>query len=192
MGAGLLLLAFVGLYFSISSDVSFAGVTNLDTLELSEGLIVTGGGITSTGATALTGNVTVTGNLALTGTISGTGSLTSGGITATSTGASMTMTSTDFVGKSLVQVTPTVPAVTLTFPASSTLAAWLPNAGDSTVFTFANASTSPSVNVTIAGTTGVLLRKATTTAVIPTGGTGIIHAVRKSNSDILLSLDINS
>lgn len=111
-----------------------------------------------------------------------------GGINSTSTPASMTLQASDIQNISLLSDTPTVGAITLTFPASSTLATWLPNAGDTASFIVTNA-TSSAFAVTLAGGTGTLLQKASTTAAILSGGSATVDVFRKANSDFVFVMN---
>jgi len=90
------------------------------------------------------GNLSTTGTLQATGTIQTSSTVYAGKQNSTSTTATTyTLVSGDIVGYSVISMTPNTGALTLTLPASSTLATWLPNAGDTTEFTLFNASTTP-------------------------------------------------
>lgn len=122
-----------------------------------------------------------------TGLIYGQTGLIEGGINATNTPASLTLKSSDFTSVSLISVNLTVGAATLTFPATSTLASWIPNVGDTDEFAIQNA-TSSAFNVTLAAGTGTLLLDASTTKAILPGGIAFLRATRKVNSDIVLEM----
>ncbi len=75
-------------------------------------------------------------------------------------------------------------AVSASFPASSTLASFLPNAGDR--FTM-NISPLTSA-VTLASSTGVIIHSTTGGAVISAGSSAQLNFLRKANSDIQIIL----
>lgn len=133
-----------------------------------------------------------------TGTYSGTLSVTGattvglftqgGGVTATSTTATTaTLPASYFDTENVIDVTPNGASLTLTLPASSTLPLGT-TAGSARTIYIRNATTTAGVLLTIAGSTGVTLRSASSTAVIQssTGGQlyGVIDFVRQSNSNI--------
>lgn len=124
------------------------------------------------------------------GVVSLTGALTQGGgIRATSTsGAAVPLLSTDFDTESVIDVTLNVQDATLSFPASSTLSSIVPTAGQVRSIWVRNATTTAAMDITFSGGTGVLLKKATTTARLPgdTDGANFarIDLVRKANTDI--------
>lgn len=72
-------------------------------------------------------------------------------------------------------------AATASLPASSTLESLIPNTGDRMSIGIVNVG---SANLTIAGGTGTSLNKASTSAAILPGGSGIFDFVRKANTDI--------
>ncbi len=71
-------------------------------------------------------------------------------------------------------------ALTVTLPASTTLNAFIPKAGDTRTI-FVNAVTT---KITFAGGTGTTLLSASSTKDVIAGGTGRFDFVRKANSDI--------
>lgn len=112
-----------------------------------------------------------------------------GGVRATSTsGSAVPLVATDFDTENLIDVTLNIVDATLSFPATSTLKSFLPNAGDSRTLYIRNASTTAAMDLTITGGTGVLLKNASSTAVIvgDTDGANfaIIRLIRKANTDI--------
>lgn len=148
-----------------------------------------------TGDTAFTGGITITGATTLTGATTATTFTQGGGINATSTsGTVVPLLAADFDTENVIDVTLNVQDATLSFPATTTLTSFIPTAGQSRTLLVRNASTTAAMDVTIAGGTGVLLKKATTTAVIygDTDGAnyGIITLTRKSNTDIEAMLNI--
>jgi hypothetical protein len=164
--------------FFISNHSTVAGVT-----------VPTCGDITSC----------TTGNYYVSGTITGgevqsldaltaSSTIVSGGLTATSTGTTVTLAASDFVGYSTISVTPRISTATLTLPASSTLSAFLPNAGDRVSISVINATSTAGVNVTLAGGSGTLLQLASTTSSIRPGGMATLNVVRKANSDIIFQM----
>ncbi len=122
--------------------------------------------------------------------VSRKGTLTQGGgVRATSTsGSAVPLLATDFDTENLIDVTLNIVDATLSFPATSTLRSFLPNAGDTRKLFIRNASTTAAMDLTITGGTGVLLKNASSTAVIvgDTDGANfaIIELIRKANTDI--------
>lgn len=117
-----------------------------------------------------------------------------GGITATSTtGATVPLVAANFDRESVIAVTLNVQDATLSFPASSTLSAIVPNAGDFRSIFVRNATTTATMDLTMTGGTGVIMKYASSTS-----GTigGIVHGdtdgdnyakidlIRKTNTDI--------
>lgn len=144
---------------------------------------------------ALVGSVNCNNTTCLTGLIVTPGQIyaqngiSQGGLLSTTTPASLTLQASDVANESLLSVTPIVASVTLTLPASTTFATlvnpFLPNAGDSAQLYVHNASTTATINVTLAGGTGTLLQKASTTAVILPGGSATVDIFRKVNTDLV-------
>ncbi len=117
-----------------------------------------------------------------------------GGIRATSTvNNAETLLASDFDVENVIDYTLNVQAATLTLPASSTLSSFVPTAGQTRSIFIRNATTT-ATNLTIAGATGVLLKKATSTAVIIGDTDGANYAridfTRKANTDIEALLHI--
>lgn len=123
-----------------------------------------------------------------------------GGVTATTTNGSQTVTAAQlrqWVNSAVVQLSPvTVAGGTITFPASSTIADILPKPGDTAEFCIQNATTTANVPQTIAGATGVSLNVASSSAtalgsaVIRTGETGCIRLVRGAVQSAAYDLSI--
>lgn len=103
---------------------------------------------------------------------------------ATTTGTAVTLQQSDLQPYNSLLVTPIVGSATVTLPASSTLSALLPKAGDIQQFLIVNSTSTAGINVTIAGGVGTLLKKASTTAAIAPGAVGELEFIRKANSDI--------
>ena len=152
------------------------GATNLDTLELS-------GDLSVAGASTFTGTSTFSGRAAFQ-------KLQSTGVYSTSTSAAAGTLTAAQLAYPVIFVTPTGANLTVTLPASSTVTNFVTTAGDSAKVLVYNAS-SAATTTTIAAGTGMTLIKASSTAAIPAGGTGIINLLRKTNTDIVVSLDIN-
>jgi len=116
-----------------------------------------------------------------------TGVAIQGGTLSTTTGASMTLAPTD-LGYGTILMNPTVAAVTITLPATTTsgMSSFLPNVGDWTSMVLVN-STTTAVSITLAGGTGTILTDASTTKAIIGGGNqgmSLLEFVRKANTDI--------
>jgi hypothetical protein len=160
---GIILLLILSYLVMVPKFTEVSGVTNLDSLTLSDTL------------TALTGVI---------------GTLTQGGgVRATSTtGAVLPLLASDFDVENMIDVTLNVQDGTVSFPATSTLTSFIPNTGDNRTIFIRNATTTTTMDLTIAGGTGVLLKKATSSAVITGDADGAnffeVHLVRKANTDI--------
>lgn len=113
-----------------------------------------------------------------------------GGIRATSTtGTVVPLLAADFDNENMIDITLNVQDATLSFPATTTLGSnFLPTAGMMRTFFIRNATTTASMDLTITGGTGFLLKKATSTAIIlgDTDGAGYaeLNLIRKANTDI--------
>lgn len=105
------------------------------------------------------------------------------------TGTTGTLAATDFI-QSSISIFPTTGAITLTLPASTTLAAagFLPKAGDRTSFSIYNASSTAAAQVTLAGGAGTLLTTSTSTKILFPLGVNRIDAVRLPTSDYSFSI----
>jgi hypothetical protein len=116
-----------------------------------------------------------------------------GKVFATSTSnAAETLRAKDIINNRVIDYTMNGAAVTLTLPASSTLAGFLPKSGDSQTLMIRNATTTVQ-NITIAGGTGVILKKQSGGALTITGDAdasnyAIITFVRKANKDIVATM----
>lgn len=111
-----------------------------------------------------------------------------GSVYATSTsGATIPLLANMFDDESAIDVTLDVQDATLSFPASTTVRS-LDKVGDTKTFYVRNASTTAAMDITFTGGTGMLLKKATTSAVLygDTDGAnyGQIQLIRKANKDI--------
>lgn len=117
------------------------------------------------------------------------------GARATSTDdTSATFLATDFDVESYIEFTPNVVSITASLPASTTLlasAGFLPNAGDCRPLTILNSTTTAGASFTLAGGTGSLLRKASSTAAVLPGGTADMTVCRKADTDIVFSMSNN-
>lgn len=152
------------------------GTTNLDSLELSE-------------------NLTVTGTMSVTSTLSAAAATLSGLFTtnagtlrsytnATSSVTTGTLQLSDVNGYDTVLLTPTGAAATkvLTFFASSTASTWLPAAGDMQETCFYNSTTTAATTITFAAGTGIDLETATSTPtdlIIGAGNTACFKFIRQ-------------
>lgn len=76
-------------------------------------------------------------------------------------------------------------ALTLTMPASTTLRAFVPKAGDRAQLLIVNQGTAL---LTLAGGTGTLLQTSSTTKTVNIGGSALLNFVRKTNTDIIVNM----
>lgn len=99
----------------------------------------------------------------------------------TSTSATtQTLLAADIANYSTVILTPTVGAVTLTLPASSTLATFVPTAGDRQEQCWINASSTAAATIKFAAGTGIDLEFATSSSLIlGAGNSGCFKYIRK-------------
>ena len=139
------------------------------------------GGYNSAKPMNLTGTFDVSGAVTLTSTFSVSGIATSsgkhifdGGVirsynnSTTTTATSQTLAAADIAPSGIpydtVFITPNTGDLTLTFPASSTLSAFIPTAGDMAEQCWYNASTTAGIDITFAAGTGVDLEVASSTS----------------------------
>lgn len=166
-----------------NSSANLGGTTNFDLLDTTDGY-------------AVDGTTVINGSGVFVGQLTSTSALTQGGgIRATSTiNSAETLTATDFDTENVIAYTLNVQSATLTLPASSTLSSFIPTAGQMRTVLVRNATTTAGLNLTIAGGTGTILKKATSTAVIYSDTDGDNYArldfVRKTNSDIDVLMSI--
>jgi hypothetical protein len=91
-----------------------------------------------------------------------------------------TLAAADIANYESVIFTPNTGATTLTLPASSTLSAFVPTAGDWADQCWLNATSTAGVNITFAAGTGIDLETSSTTLVLRPGNTACIKFVRKA------------
>ncbi len=195
----------VALFFGYGSSHPYVGGNfNPVVVDFAQGISVNGTQvINSAGAylraiagTTISGTTgTFTG--ALTGTTASfTGAVTQGGgVTATSTTSStVALQATDFDTENVVAITQNgIGNSAVTFPATSSLTAFIPTAGQERTIFFRNATTTASTTMSFAGGSGIILKSATTTTL---GGSATgdnmaaIRFIRKSNGDINALLSI--
>lgn len=169
----------------------FAGTTNLSGLAVGDdGFSVSGtssftGAITNSGAVTNSSTVTNSATTTQNGALNLEAPLTHGAVNSTSTTAtSQTLAVTDLYGYSSILMTPNVDSVTLTLPATSTMNAFVPNAGDWRTILLVNGTTTAAKTVSIAAGTGTLLKNASTTAAVGPGSVASLMFIRKANTDI--------
>lgn len=175
---GGLLVFFMG---AGSNAGMLGGVSNMNSLTLSDDLVVDK---TST----LTGAVSIVSG-SITGAFDGGTFTESGGIRATSTtNATETLLASDFDVENYIDYTANI-NTTLTLPATTTFATgFLPNAGDTRQVTLRSATTTAATTLTLAAGTGIDLQFAEATGgdlVLNGLDVGVITFIRKANTDIL-------
>ena len=147
------------------------------------------------------GVLTTSGAATFTGTISGTGATTlatftqGGGIRATSTvNSAETLLAADFDVEGVIAYTLNVQDATLTLPATSTLSSFIAPAGQTKSIFIRNATTTASMDLTIAGGTGMNLLVASSTKVIVGNTSGSnstrLDFVRRADTDIDVTMSI--
>lgn len=161
-------------------QVAVGGTTNYDYLETTDGYGIKDLGTIINSAGAWVWNISSSTASATVGTFTQ-----GGGVRATSTDdTTATLLASDFDVESQIVFTPNVVSITLALPASSTLASFIPVAGQSRTIALINGTTTAGVGFTLAGGTGTSIRKASTTAVVLPAGLNELTFNRKSNTDI--------
>lgn len=90
------------------------------------------------------------------------GGVTYGNSKSTTTPISLTLKATDIIGFDTVLMTPTIGAITVTFPASSTLKNLVPRAGQMATQCWFNATSTAGANITFVAGTGLDFEVAST------------------------------
>jgi hypothetical protein len=101
-----------------------------------------------------------------------------------------TLKESDLLGYDTILATPTGAAATktLTFPATSTLTSFVPNAGDRQDLCFFNATTTAATTITFAAGTGIDLETSSSTPtdlILLADNMGCFSFLRKTNTDIV-------
>lgn len=126
------------------------------------------------------------------GDISLTGNLTTGGSYATTTSSSSNsvLFERDIMGYSTVVVTGASSTATtvVKLPATSTITTLIPNSGDTYRFTIVNATTTGVSTLTLTTNTGITMRLASSTPIIPVNGNAEVTLIRKSNTDVIANV----
>jgi hypothetical protein len=144
-----------------------------------------------------TGAATVGGAFTLTGAFTGSGAVDvptftqGGGVTATSTDdTTATLLASEFDTENYIEFTPNVNSITLALPATSTLSSFIPNTGDSRQIIIENATTTASIDVTLAAGTGMDLQEPDgQNVVISTDNYAVLTFWRRSDTDIVVTVD---
>lgn len=104
--------------------------------------------------------------------------------------AAPTLLASELNGYSSITIYASTSDVTLSLPATSTLATFIPNAGDQTEVIFKNSTTTAGIDLGLLPGTGMTFRKATSTAT--TTAEGMIRALfkRKTNTDMDVFIDV--
>lgn len=126
------------------------------------------------------GNATLNGSLvSVTTTVE---KLTTGGrvLSSSTVATAGVLTLNDFASYGTWELTPNTADLTLTLPTSSTLATYLPNAGDRDRIMIRNATSTAGIDVILAAGTGIDLGSASTTISIPAGSIAPLECVRHS------------
>ena len=181
-------LALVG-----NNQPNLRGTTNYDDIDVTDGYAVDGttviDGSGNVDAPITTTTITASGATALATFTQG------GGIRATSTvNSAETLLAADFDVENVIAYTLNVQDATLTLPATSTLSSFIATAGQTRSIFIRNATTTASMDLTIAGGTGMNLLVASSTKVIVGNTTGSNSArldfVRRADTDIDVTMSI--
>jgi hypothetical protein len=155
------------------------------------GVLTTSGAITTTSALTSGAFSATTGAFSSTLDVTGAtevGLFTQGGgVLSTSTVSTAMIPTAATFNYGLIQITPNTADLTYTFPATSTMSAMIPNAGDSRTVMVYNATTTAGIDVIFAAGTGMEIKgTGSTPLTIDEASMGTLTFVRKANSDILV------
>ena len=135
-----------------------------------------------------TGALTVTGATSISGALTSGAMTQGGGIYASSTAnAAETLPASYFDTENVLDYTVNGANNTLTLPASSTLTAFIPTAGQTRELLIRNATTTANVNITISAGAGMNLASSTQATIVGnTSGAsyGLLKFIRKANTNI--------
>ncbi len=159
----------VAVFSVVPSSGNLQGTTNLDSLSLSGDLTVAGLATFGTSTSATSTEAITTGTAA---------------VLSTTTIGNLTLAAADINNYGTILSTSTYlnAAFTMTLPASSTLSALVPNAGNRRRLWIINGTTTAGVNITLAGNTGVILNSATSTKTLRSGANALIEFFRSPTS----------
>jgi hypothetical protein len=189
--AGILLVLVLGAY-SASNVPAIGGTTNFDDLSV-DSITVSGTATIGTVSGTSVSGTTVTGTTVAATTLTASGATnvelftSGGGVLSTSTVSTAMVPTAATFNYGLIEVTPLVADLTYTFPASSTLSAIVPNAGDVRTVAVYNATSTDGIDVIFAAGAGMEIKGVGGgDLTIDEASFGTLTFVRKSNSDILV------
>ena len=150
--------------------------------------------ITTTGAFT-TATISASGAVTLSSTLDVAGAtivdeFTQGGtVLSTSTeSTAMVFTASDLLTNSIWEVTPDTADLTYTFPASTTLSAIVPSAGDSRTWIIVNATSTAAIDVIFAAGTGSAIKGSCGGGLtLDEDSHGTLTVTRKANSDLVIN-----
>lgn len=187
LGWAIAVVAVFALIFSLANrPQATGGTTNLDYLDTTDGYGVDG-------TTVIDGSGNWVGALTgTTGSLSGLLTLNAGVLNSYTNSTSTVVTAytlkaADLVGYDSILMTPNTAALTLTFPASSTLSTLVPSAGDIQRTCIFNATSTAAATITLATGTGISLERVATSTTsgsagmlaIPANGSACLTFVRQ-------------
>jgi len=150
-------------------------------------VIINGSGALTPTTISATGAVDFDSTLNVDGTTNVELFTSGGGVLSTSTESTAMVPTAATFNYGLIQVTPEVADLTYTFPASSTMSAIVPNAGDVRTVVIYNATTTAGIDVIFAAGAGMEIKgTGSTPLTIDEASMGTLTFVRKANSDILV------
>lgn len=176
----------------VGNTNQLGGITNYDQVDAADGfsvdgtIVIDGSGNVDAPITSSTG--TFTGLLQLDG-----GQLRSYTNSTSTTATAYTLVVADLLSYDSILMTPNTGALTLTFPASSTLSTLVPTAGDMQKTCIFNSTSTAATTITLAAGTGIDLESATSTLAIPANGSACLTFIRQkataSSFDITVLFD---
>ena len=121
-----------------------------------------------------------------------TGNLTTGGIysTTTSSTTNSILAERDIAGYATIVVTgaSSTGTTVLKLPTVSSLSTLIQNSGDTYRFTIVNATTTGSSTLTVTTNTGVTMRMASSTPIIPVNGNAEVTLIRKNSTEAIANV----
>jgi hypothetical protein len=168
----------IGFTFVRQPTTVVKGTTNVSSLG-TESLSV-GTGCDNSFSTCTGTTIDASGNIVILGKTTFDGGTIYSSTLSTTTGTAVTLKQSDLLTYTTILALPIVGATTWTLPASSTMASYVPVAGDTQRVTIVNASTTAGITLTLAAGTGWNINSATTTLQIRPNTSAVLNCTRKA------------